>query len=153
MEWQGAISTNPRAAGGVVEALFSGGGPSSCQGSEWVSGTGEMVQRDVIDIMEESKRGNCEVVRLNRAYLVLLPKFQGAVSMGDFRPILLSNSIYLVIAKLLANRLGEVIGELVGPFRIAFIPCRQLVDVIVFASEILEAWKRRTGVYVYVKLC
>ena len=42
--------------------------------------------------------------------------------------IFLSNSIYLSIAKVLADSLREVIGDLVGPFQSAFILGKQLVD-------------------------
>ena len=41
----------------------------------------------------------------DKAYIVLLPKFQGAEQIGDFRPISLSNYLYLIFAKVLANRL------------------------------------------------
>ena len=50
----------------------------------------------------------------------------------------LSNSIYMIIAKVLANRLHEVIDVLVGPFQSAFIPGRQLVD-----SAVVQETERR----------
>ena len=49
---------------------------------------------------------------LNKVYLVLLQKTPGAECIGDFRPISLSNSIYLIIAKVGANRLREVLDVL-----------------------------------------
>ena len=45
------------------------------------------------------------------------------------------------MAKVLANQLTEVIGELIGPFQYAFIMGRQLPDSVVMAGEILAAWK------------
>ena len=83
------------------------------------------------------------VWRINKSHLFLLPKRQGADRVEDFRPISLSNSIYLIIAKVLANKLQEVIGELVGPFQSAFIPGRQLVDGTVVAREIVAAWRQK----------
>ena len=81
--------------------------------------------------------------RLNKAYLALIPKCQGAEQVGDFRPISLSNSIYLIIAKVLANRLKEVIDELVRPAQSAFIPGRQMMDSVVMAEEMVAAWRRQ----------
>ena len=78
--------------------------------------------------------------RLNKAYIVLLPKVQGAEQIGDFRPILLSHSLYLIFAKVLANRLWAVLPLLISPFQSAFIPDCQLVDSIVLAEEIETAW-------------
>ena len=77
--------------------------------------------------------------RMNKVFLVLIPKCQGAEQVGDFRPISLSNSIYLIKAKVLANRLREVINHLVGAAQTAFIPGRQMVDSVVTAEEIVAA--------------
>ena len=80
--------------------------------------------------------------RLNKAYIVLIPKVQGAEKIGEFRPISLSNSIYLIIAKVLANRLSAVLPTLISPFQSAFLPGRQMADSIVLAEEIVAAWRR-----------
>ena len=80
--------------------------------------------------------------RLNRAYIVLIPKVQGAEQIGDFWPISLSNSIYLIIAKVLANRLQAVLPSIISPFQSAFLPGRQMSESIVLAEEIVAAWWR-----------
>ena len=56
-------------------------------------------------VLEEFRDGWCHMENLNKVYLVLLPKTTGAEQISDFRPISLSNSIYLIIAKVLTNRL------------------------------------------------
>ena len=81
--------------------------------------------------------------RIKKGHFFLLPKHYGADIVEDFRPISLSSSIYLIIAKVLANRLCEVINKLVGPFQPAFIARRQLVDNVVMAREIVAAWGRK----------
>ena len=80
--------------------------------------------------------------RLNNVYIVLLPKVPGAELIGGFRPIVLSNSIYLIIAKVLANHFQEVLDRLISPLQSAFIPGRQMIDSIVMAEEIVAAWRR-----------
>ena len=80
--------------------------------------------------------------RINRAYITLLPKTSGAERVGDFRPISLSNSIYLIIAKVLANRLRELLGTLISPLQSAFVLGRQMSDSVVVAEEIIAAWRR-----------
>ena len=80
--------------------------------------------------------------RLNKAYIVLLPKFQGAEQIGDFRSISLSNSLYLIFAKVLANQLRGVLSSLISPFQSAFIPGRQMANSIVLAEEIVAVWLR-----------
>ena len=102
-----------------------------------------LVKGDVMATMEELRSPQANMERINKSYLFMLPKRQGAESVNDYRPISLSNSIYLIVAKVLANRLKEVIGELIVPFQYAFIPGRQLPDSVVMAGEILAAWKEQ----------
>ena len=78
--------------------------------------------------VEEFWSGNYDIKRLNRSFLVLLDKCQGTVRMGEFWPILLSNTVYLTIVEVLAISLREVMRELVVPLWSAFIPGTQLVD-------------------------
>ena len=87
--------------------------------------------------------GRCNMNRINRAYIVLIPKVQGAEQIGDFRPISLSNSIYLIIDKVLANRIWEVLTSLISPFQSAFMPGQQMSNNIVLAEEIVAAWRWR----------
>ena len=103
----------------------------------------DLVGPEVMATIEDFRIGVCNMDRMNKAFLVLIPKCQGAEQVGDFRPISLSNSIYLIIAKVLANRLREVINYLVGAAQTAFIPGRQMVDSVVMAEEIVAAWRRR----------
>ena len=51
--------------------------------------------------------------------------------------------ITLIMAKVLANRLQEVIDELARPFQSAFILERQLVDIEVVVGKIVAAWGRK----------
>ena len=65
----------------------------------------DIVGYAVMAALEDFKAGRCQMDRLNKAYIMLLPKFKGAEQIYDFRPISLSNSLYLIFAKVLANRL------------------------------------------------
>ena len=73
------------------------------------------VGQDVMEHMEEFHAGTCRMGRINRAYITLLPKVSGAERVGNFCPISLSSSIYLIIAKVLANRLRWLLGTLINP--------------------------------------
>ena len=47
-----------------------------------------------------------------------------------------------IIAKVLANRLREVLAGLISPFQSTFILKRQMIDSIVLAKEMVAAWRR-----------
>ena len=79
-------------------------------------------------MMEEFHAGRCQMESLNKVHLVLLSKSAGAEHIGDFRSISLSNSIYLIITKVLANRLHEVLDGLISPFQSAFIGGQQMIN-------------------------
>ena len=98
----------------------------------------DLVRLELLSVMEDFHAGRCQKENLNKVYLILLPKTVGAESIGDFRPISLSNSIYLIIAKVLANRLREVLDGLISLFQFAFIPGRQMIDSVVLAEEIVR---------------
>ena len=50
---------------------------------------------------------------LNSTFLLLIPK-EGAEDLRDFRPISLVGSVYKLLAKVLANRLKLVMGEVIS---------------------------------------
>ena len=97
---------------------------------------------ELMQLMDDFYAGRCQMERLNKVHIVLLPKTPGAKMIGEFRPIALSNSIYLIIAKVLANRLREVMDSLISPLQSAFISGRQMIDSIVTAEEIVAAWRQ-----------
>ena len=102
-----------------------------------------LVRSNVMVPLEEFRHSIDNMMKINRSHLFLLLKHLGANRVEDFRPILFSNSIYLIFAKVLVNRLRGVIGELVGPFQSAFIPGRLLIDSVTVASEIITTWQRK----------
>ena len=69
----------------------------------------DRVAPDVMALMNEFHARSARMDSIHRAYIALLHKVQGAEQVGDFRPISLSNSIYLIIAKVLANRLRRLL--------------------------------------------
>ena len=102
----------------------------------------DVVGAEVMALIKEFRAGRCNMDQLNKAYIILLPKVEGAELIGDFRPISLLNSIYLIVAKVLANRLRLVLLAIISPFQSAFLPGKQMSDNIVTAEDIVASWRR-----------
>lgn len=62
-----------------------------------------------------------ELDRINRSYIVLLPKKDHARSPSDFRPICLQNCPVKGISKVLTNRLQLIIPSLIGDDQTGFV--------------------------------
>ncbi|GJU71912.1 retrovirus-related pol polyprotein from transposon TNT 1-94 [Tanacetum coccineum] len=64
----------------------------------------------------------------NSSFIALIPKTPEAKMVKDFRPISLIGSLYKIIAKILANRLVVVLGDIVNEVQSAFVADRQILD-------------------------
>ncbi|GKB80138.1 RNA-directed DNA polymerase, eukaryota, reverse transcriptase zinc-binding domain protein, partial [Tanacetum coccineum] len=79
----------------------------------------------------------------NSSFIALIPKTQDAKLVKDFKPISLIGSLYKIIAKLLANRLMLVIGDLVHEVQSAFIEYRQILDGPFILNELIQWCKHK----------
>ncbi|GJR53414.1 RNA-directed DNA polymerase, eukaryota, partial [Tanacetum coccineum] len=74
----------------------------------------------------------------NSCFIALIPKVHDATLVKDFRPISLIGSIYKIIAKILANRLVGVLGDIVNEVQSAFISDRQILDGPFILNEVIQ---------------
>ncbi|KAK2456657.1 hypothetical protein QL285_004005 [Trifolium repens] len=81
---------------------------------------------------------------LNSTNIALIPKGDNQVSMKDWRPIALCNVLYKVVAKVLANRLKEVLDKCISDNQSAFVPGRSILDNAMATIEIVHFMKSKT---------
>ena len=80
---------------------------------------------------------------LNHTHIVLIPKVKNPVKMSDFRPISLCNVIYKIITKMLANRLKQILPQIIGLTQSAFVPRRLITDNVLVSYEALHTMHGR----------
>lgn len=74
---------------------------------------------------------------INCTFIALISKVDNLQWLNDFRPISLVGCLYKVLAKLVANRLHQVIGSVISETRSTFVKDRHILDEILVANEIV----------------
>ena len=74
----------------------------------------------VLAVLDFLNNGNM-IPDINHTNTVLIPKVKNPERMSKFRPISLCNVIYKIISKVLANRLKQVLPQIISPTQSAFV--------------------------------
>ncbi|KAK3204757.1 hypothetical protein Dsin_018803 [Dipteronia sinensis] len=89
--------------------------------------TWDIVGEDVISAVQEFFRSVLLLKELNATILALVPKVPNPSKMKDFRPISCCNTLYKIIAKIIANRIKPCLPDIISPSQSAFVAGRCLV--------------------------
>ncbi|KAA3482314.1 reverse transcriptase [Gossypium australe] len=100
---------------------------------------GQHISRYCIDILNGQK----EIGDINKTRIVLIPKIDNPKYMSHFRSISFSNVIYKIIAKVLVNRISEILGDCINEAQGAFIPGRLISNNVLIAYEVLHSLKMK----------
>lgn len=82
---------------------------------------------------------------LNLIFITLIPKKKRPECIADFRSISLCNVLYKLVAKVLANRLKNILPNIIFPSQSAFVPRRIISNNILVAFEIMHFLNHKRG--------
>ncbi|RVW89084.1 LINE-1 retrotransposable element ORF2 protein [Vitis vinifera] len=99
----------------------------------------DVVKPEILGLFREFYLHGTFQRSLNSTFLLLIPKKEGTEDLRDFRPISLVGSVYKLLAKVLANRLKSMMGEVISDSQHAFVHGRQILDAVLIANEALDS--------------
>lgn len=103
-----------------------------------------VVGKEVVNMVRDFFLTGELIDGINETNIVLIPKKNNPVVVGDLRPISLCNVLMKVITKVIANRLKELLGRVVSDTQSAFVPGRLISDNIMISYEVMHYLKRKT---------
>lgn len=103
----------------------------------------DMIREDMVKLVQqffETSKFEHQVTDTN---IVLIPKKSNSTRMLELRPISLYNVSYNIVSKVLANRLREVLDNIISPTQSAFVPGRLITNNIMISYEVMHYMKRK----------
>ena len=127
----------------IKEAVFQVG-PTKAPGLDGINALfyqkfWHIVGNDVVNPVLEFLNNGIMLPNLNHTNIVLIPKVKNLEKMSEYRPISLCNVVYKIISKVLANRLKQVLPDIISPTQSAFVLGRFITDNVIMAYEALHS--------------
>ncbi|GKA97294.1 RNA-directed DNA polymerase, eukaryota, reverse transcriptase zinc-binding domain protein [Tanacetum coccineum] len=97
----------------------------------------DTIKNDVTAFIQEFFKTSIIPKGCNTSFIALIPKISNPMVVSDFRPISLIGAQYKIIAKVMANRLAQVIDSVISREQSAFIKHRQILDGPPMVNEVM----------------
>ncbi|GKA14061.1 RNA-directed DNA polymerase, eukaryota, reverse transcriptase zinc-binding domain protein [Tanacetum coccineum] len=97
----------------------------------------DTIKDDVTAFVQDFFKSGILPQGCNTSFIALILKISNPMVVSDFRPISLIGAQYKIIAKVMANRLAQVIDSLISHEQSAFIKHRQILDGPLMVNEVM----------------
>ena len=92
----------------------------------------------IINMVLNVLNSNLSMTDINKTNISLIPKTNQPTKMTEFRPISLCNTTYKIISKVLANRLKDILPNIISKNQSAFTPNRLIMNNVLVAFEFMH---------------
>ncbi|WOL16957.1 hypothetical protein Cni_G25745 [Canna indica] len=120
--------------------------------AEFFLATWNIIDKDFVAFLENLLFEGGDWARLNKAFIILIPKVEGAEDIAQFRPISLTSGALRVLSKTLALRLKPHMPSLVGDTQCAFLKGISTQYSFMAANELIHLCKRSDTDALLIKL-
>lgn len=101
------------------------------------------MEDDIFCMVEEFHSNRVIPIGGNASFLVLILKVENPQHLNHFRPISLIRCCYKILAKILSNRIREVLPSLINESQSAFPGGRNILNSVLMVNEIVDEVKNR----------
>ncbi|XP_057418938.1 uncharacterized protein LOC130713163 [Lotus japonicus] len=105
----------------------------------------DVIGDDVAEFYLQILHGLVSPGIINHTMIVLIPKVKKAVNATQFRPISLCIVLFNIVTKVIANRLKNILPDLICESQSAFVPGRMITDNALISYECFHFMKKRTN--------
>ena len=98
----------------------------------------DIVGPSIINMVLNVLNSNLPMTDINKTNISLIPKTNQPTKMIEFHPINLCNTTYKIISKVLANRLKDILPNIISENHSAFTPNRLITDNVLVAFEFMH---------------
>jgi len=102
----------------------------------------EVMKDEVVAVMILFHETGCIPKGCNASFVALVPKVRDPAKLEQYRPISLVGAMYKIIAKVLAERIKNVLPHVIDESQSTFLKGRGILDNILMANEVVEDLRR-----------
>lgn len=100
-----------------------------------------ILKTDILKVSRDFHRNGILNKNPNNTSIAFIAKKDNCSQPKDFRPIILTTSLYKILAKAIANRFKPTFSNTINENQLDFLEGRQITDAILMVNEAVDFWR------------